>query len=257
MISIASAGIVVAQDKGPAPAAAIAQRLHQPVPLDLAFRDDTGKDVTLKQFFDGKPVILALVYYRCPRLCSLVLNQLTESLRKLDYRIGKEFSVVTVSFDPREQPDLAAAKKAMYLELYGHPGAENGWHFLTGEEASIRRLADAVGFGYVYDPRRDQYAHASAVIVLTPDGKVARYHFGLDYPPRDLRFSLEDASAGKIGSPVATPLRMLCYAYDPATGRYGMAVMRLVQLGGVVTVVGIGAMFWRLRRRAGGSPARA
>jgi protein SCO1 len=250
LIPIALAAPISAGDEAqPAPDVGIDQRLDQPIPLNLVFRDEEGKSVTLDDYFGAKPVILILVYYRCPRLCSVVLNHLTESLRKIDYRIGKEFQVVTVSFDPRETPELAAAKKVAYLESYGHAGAEQGWHFLTGEEPAIKRLAEAVGFRYAYDRERDQFAHVSAVMILTPQGKIARYHFGVEYPPRDVQFSLEDASAGKIGSPVARPLRMLCFSYDPSTGRYSFAIMRILQLTGLLTIIGMVAAFWRLRRR--------
>ncbi len=246
-----------AQDQ-PAPEVGISQRLDEQVPLDAVFRDETGRSVKLGDYCNGKPVILTLVYYRCPRLCSLVLNYLTESMRKLDYRIGAEFDVVTVSFDPRETPELARAKKEAYLDAYGHPGADRGWHFLTGEDASIKRLAEAVGFRYTFDPERNQFAHASAVMILTPDGKIARYLFGLDYPPRDLRFSLEDASQNKIGSPIAQPIRLLCFSYDPHTGRYSFLVMRLVQAAGILTLVFLGLGFWKLtRKRAAKQAAQA
>ena len=197
----------------------ILQRLNNQVPLDLVFRDETGRQVALREFVRDRPVILVLAYYRCPRLCSEVLNKLTEALRQIDYDAGKQFSVLAVSFDPREQPELAAAKKEAYVHKYGRPGSDGGWHFLTGEEEPISRLADAVGFRFVFDPRQDQFAHASGIMVLTPEGKVSRYFYGLDYPARDLRFALEDASAGKIGSSVSQPLRLLCYAYDPVTGQ--------------------------------------
>jgi len=255
MILIAVAAPLSAGDEAqPIPDVGVDQRLDQQIPLDLVFRDEEGKSVALGDYFGAKPVILTLVYYRCPRLCSVVLNHLTESLRKIDYRIGTEFQVVTVSFDPRETPELAAAKKAAYLESYGHGGAERGWHFLTGDESAIKRLADAVGFRFAYDRERDQFAHVSAIMILTPQGKIARYHFGVEYPPRDLQYSLEDASAGNIGSPVARPLRMLCFNYDPSTGRYSFAIMRILQLAGLLTVVGMVAAFWRLRRREQSEP---
>jgi len=230
----------------------ILQRLNNQVPLDLAFRDENGRRVTLREYVVGKPVILVLAYYRCPRLCSLVLNKLTESLRQIDYDAGSQFTVLAVSFDPREQPELAAAKKQSYVTAYGRPGTEAGWHFLTGEEEPISQLADAVGFRFLYDPKQDQFAHASGIMVLTPEGKVARYFYGLEYPSRDLRFGLEDASSGRTGSPVTQPLRLLCYAYDPVTGQYRLLTMRLVQAGGLVTVLVLGTtmlVFWRRERR--------
>jgi protein SCO1/2 len=230
----------------------IQQRLNNQVPLDLVFRDETGRQVALREYFGQRPVILVLAYYRCPRLCSEVLNKLTESLRQIDYDAGNQFSVLAVSFDPREQSELAAAKKQSYVASYGRRGSAAGWHFLTGEEEPISRLADAVGFRFVYDPKQDQFAHASGIMVLTPEGKVARYFYGLNYPARDLRFGLEDASANRIGSPVTEQLRLLCYAYDPVTGQYRVLTIRLVQLGGLITVLVLGitlGLFWRRERR--------
>jgi protein SCO1/2 len=234
---------------GQPPDISMDQRLNAQVPLDLAFRDERGDAVTLGKYFGARPVILVLAYYRCPRLCSLTLNNLAESLRQIDYEIGRDFDVVTVSIDPRETPELAAAKKAAIVAQHGLSGAAAGWHFLTGEEPAIQRLAGAVGFRYAYDAERDLYAHASGITVLTPDGKIARYFFGLEYSPRDLRFGLEDASAGTIGSPIAQPLRMLCFAYDPAAGRYTLMTMRLVQIGGAITVLLLGGFLVRAWRR--------
>jgi protein SCO1/2 len=237
----------------PAPDISIKQRLNEQVPLDLVFCDETGRQVALREFFRTKPVILVLAQYRCPRLCSLVLNSLTDGLGAIDYEIGKEFTVVTVSFDPREKPDLAAAKKESYVGKYGRPGAGKGWHFLTGDEASINNLAASIGFRFTYDAKTDQYAHASGITILTPTGKIARYLYGLNYSPRDLRFGLEDAAAGNIGSPVTQPLRMLCFGYDAATGKYTLLTMRLVRLTSALTVlVVIGFVFraWRRERKA-------
>jgi len=199
-------------------------------------------------------VIVNLVYYECPMLCNEVLNSLLRSLNALAFDVGKEFEVVTVSIDPGETPALAARKKAAYLKRYGRAGADQGWHFFTGDEEPISRLADAVGFRFVYDPKQDQFAHASGIMVLTPAGKVSRYFYGLDYPPRDLRFGLEDASGGRIGSPVTQPLRLLCYAYDPVTGQYRLLTIRLVQAGGLLTILALGStllVFWRRERRRG------
>jgi protein SCO1 len=243
LLVVIRAGGVMAQT--PAPDVVIEQHMNEQVPLDLVFQDDTGRSVGLREYFGTKPVILVLAQYRCPRLCSLVLNSLTDSLCGIDYEIGKEFTVVTVSFDLREKPELAAAKKAAYVEMYGRSGAATGWHFLTGDEQSIKTLADAVGFRYIYDPKTDQYAHASGIMILTPAGKIARYHYGLDYSPRDLRFGLEDASAGNVGSPVPSPLRMLCFAYDPATGKYSLLTLRLVRLTGLLTVVILAGFLFR------------
>ena len=241
----------------PAPDVIIEQHLNEQVPLDLVFRDETGRSVVLSEYFGTKPVILVLAQYRCPRLCSLVLNSLTDGLRGIEYEIGKEFTVVTVSFDPREKPELAAAKKSAYVEKYGRPGAVTGWHFLTGDAAPIKSLADAVGFRYAYDPKTDQYAHASGIMILTPEGKIARYHFGLDYSPRDLRFELEDASAGNVGSPISRPLRMLCFAYDPATGKYSLLTLRLVRLTGLLTVIILAAFLFRAWRHKEPAARRA
>jgi len=233
----------------PAPQVGIDQRLNEKIPLDLVFRDEQGKAVALRQYFGQKPVILVLAYYRCPRLCSLVLNGLVEGLRRVDYEIGAQFTVVTVSIDPREGQDLAAAKKAAYVQQYGKPGAAAGWHFLTGDEPAIKRLAEAVGFRYVYDAERDQFGHASGIMMLTPDGTIARYFYGIEFPARELRFGLEDSSAGKIGSPITRPLRLLCFSYDPATGTYTLLTMQLLRLGAVLTVVAIAVLVVRAWRR--------
>ena len=252
LAAVHALGETAAQAQAPTPDVKIEQRLNEQVPLDLVFRDETGREVALQEYFGSKPVILVLAYYRCPRLCSQVLNNLTESLSAIDYSIGKEFNVVTVSFDPREKPDLAAAKKEAYIDRYGRPGAADGWHFLTGDEAPIKSLADVVGFGYSYDAKTDQYAHASGIMILTPAGKISRYYYGLEYLPRDLRFGLEDASAGNIGNPVSSPLRMLCFAYDPATGKYSLQIMLLVRLAGLLTVLILAGFFfraWRLGKR--------
>ncbi len=237
---------------------AIEQRLNEQVPLDLPFRDDEGQAVTLGDYFRDRPVILVLAYYRCPRLCSLVLNKLVESLRRLEFTPGKEFTVVVVSIDPKEGWQLARAKKAAYVDAYGRPEAKAGWHFLTGEQPAITRLADAVGFRYFWDEKKGQYAHASGIMVVTPRGKLARYFYGLDYPARDLQFGLEDAAAQRIGSPVTQPLRLLCFDYDPETGQYTLQIMRLVRLAGALTVVVIAGLLWwhwrRERRKAAGGP---
>ncbi len=227
------------------------QRLDEPVPLDLAFRDESGATVRLGDYFHGKPVILVLAYYRCPRLCTLVLSGLMDGLQDLAFKAGDEFEVVAVSFDARETPELAAAKKAAYLEHYGRPGAEAGYHFLTGEQESIDRLCEAVGFRYRYDPQQDQFAHASGIVVLTPQGRIARYFYGIRYEPRDLRLALVEASQNKIGS-VADQLLLLCYHYDPVRGRYAATVMNLVRAGGGLTVLALAAFLvlaWRRERR--------
>ncbi len=228
------------------------QRLNEQVPLDLTFRDETGKTVQLREYFGEKPVILALVYYDCPMLCTLVLNGLLRSLRTLSFTAGNEFNVVIVSFNPKDTPALAAAKRETYLQSYARPRAETGWHFLTGEEEAIRQLTGAVGFRYIYDSQSGQYAHASGIMLLTPPGKIARYFYGIEYAPRDLRLGLVEASANTIGSPVDQVL-LLCYHYDPQTGKYGFIVMGALRLAGVATVLSVGIfmviMFRRDRRQ--------
>jgi len=237
-------------DGRPAPLreVAIDQRLDASVPLDLPFRDESGAPVTLARYFGKRPVILSLVYYECPMLCTLVLNGLVRALRTLTFEPGREFEVVTVSFDPRDTAELAAKKKATYLAEYGRAGAAEGWHFLTGDAAAITGLAQAVGFHYAWVPEEKQFAHAAAIMVLTPEGRISRYFFGVEYSPRDLRFGLIDATAGKIGT-VVDHLLLYCYRYDPATGRYGAIAMNLVRAGGVLTVVALGAFIVVMRRR--------
>jgi protein SCO1 len=237
VVFLLGAAVAQAQPAEPAPNIGIEQRLNEKIPLDLIFRDDQGKTVTLGNYFGKKPVILVLAYYRCPRLCSMVLNGLVGGLRQVDYEMGEQFTVITVSIDPREQPELAAAKKAAYVQQYGRPGAAAGWHFLTGDEPAIKRLADAVGFKYAYDSRRDEFAHGSGIMILTPDATLARYFYGIQFPAKELRFGLEDCSAGKIGSPVVRPLRLLCFTYDPVTGTYTLMTMRLMRMAGALTVL--------------------
>jgi cytochrome c oxidase subunit II len=220
------------------------QQLDEQVPLDLAFRDESGKTVRLGDYFNRKPVILALVYYQCPMLCNQVLNGLAGGLKALPFVAGREFEVVAVSFNPRETSELAAAKK----ESYGRAGAA-GWHFLTGDPKPIDALTRSVGFRYAYDPMLNQYAHASGVIILTPKGRVARYFYGIEYAPRDLRFGLIEAAEERIGTPVDQVL-LLCYQYDPKTGKYSAAVMKSLRLGGVVTVIGVVALLFALNRKA-------
>jgi protein SCO1/2 len=228
------------------------QHLDRQVPLDLPFVDDDGRPVRLGDFFGDKPVILVLAYFRCPMLCTEVLNGLVRGMLDMRFDAGKEFRVVTVSFDPREKPELAAAKKHSYVERYGRPGATDGWHFLTGEPEAIRRLTEAVGFRYTYDPRHDQFAHASGIMLLTPGGKISRYFYDVNYSGRDLRLGLVEASQGKIGNRVDQVL-LYCFHYDPVEGKYGAAVMNFVRLGGVLTVVSlvtlVGLLLYQDRRK--------
>ncbi len=229
----------------------IEQRLNEQLPLELQFKDETGRTVQLGEYFNkSKPVILSLVFYRCPMLCNQILSGLMAGLRSQTFDAGKEFDVLTVSFDPRETFELAAEKKQAYIERYNRPGAEKGWHFLTGDAENIRRLTEAVGFHYNYDEKTNQFAHASGIMLLTPEGKLSRYFYGIEYNARDLRLGLVEASNNKIGSTV-DQLLLFCYHYDPATGRYGPAVMNFMKAGGVVTVIGIGALLLILRRRNG------
>jgi protein SCO1/2 len=224
------------------------QRLNEQVPLDLAFRDESGHMVRLGDYFGTKPVILDLAYFDCPMLCPFVLDGLVSSLRALPFNVGDQFNVLTVSFNPRDTVALAVAKKATYVAHYSRPGAAEGWHFLTAEPEAIQRLTQAVGFKYAYDAARDQYAHAAGIIVLTPQGKIARYLYGIEFPPRDLRLSLLEASANRIGSPV-DQLLLFCYHYDPVTGKYGLAILKIMQLTGLATVLALGAFVGAMFRR--------
>ena len=226
----------------------IDQKLNQQVPLDLTFRDETGKTVQLSQYFGQKPVLLSLVYFNCPMLCTQVLNGMEASMKGLPMDAGNEFNAISVSIDPSDKPVLAAVKQQMYVGMYGRPNGAQGWHFLTGDEDQIKKLADAVGFRYAYDPDSKQFAHASAIMVLTPDGKLSKYFYGIQYSPRDLRLGLVEASARKIGTPVDAIL-LFCYHYDPHTGKYGLLISRLIQIGGLLTVLGIGATMLILFRR--------
>ena len=236
------------QVPGPLGQVAFEQRLEQPLPLDLPFRDETGRTVKLGDYFGRKPVVLAFVYYECPMLCTQVLNGLESALRVLTETVGREFDVVTVSFDPRESAVLAAGKKKAYLERYQRPEAEQGWHFLTGDEASIAALTEAAGFSYVWDEASQQFAHASGIVVATPAGKLSRYFFGIDYSPRDLKFALMESSNERIGT-LADQLLLYCYHYDPQTGDYGFVAMQAVRLGGAVTLLAlVGFVFVSLRR---------
>src|ERR1700733_9528236 len=217
----------------------IDQKLNQQVPLDLIFHDENGNTVKLGQFFGQKPVILSLVYFNCPMLCTQVLNGMEASMKGLPMDAGNQFEAVTVSIDPSDKPVMASVKKQMYMGMYGHANAAQGWHFLTGDEAQIKQLAGSVGFRYAYDPDSKQFAHASAIMVLTPDGKLSKYFYGIQYSPRDLRLGLVEASARKIGTPVDAML-LFCYHYDPHTGKYGLLISRLIQAGGLLTVLAIG-----------------
>jgi len=226
----------------------IDQRLGESLPLDAPFRDDHGQSVTLGDFFGRKPVVLVMTYFECPMLCTLVLNGLTKTLKTMNFEPGKEFDVVVVSFDPRDTPELAAKKKATYVAEYGRVVTADGWHFLTGDQAAIARVATAVGFRYKWVPEEKQFAHAAAIMVATPEGRMSRYFYGVDYAGRDLRLGLIEAADHKIGSAVDV-LLLFCYRYDPATGKYGAIVLNMVRIGGVATVLVIGAFMAVMFRR--------
>jgi protein SCO1/2 len=236
---------------GPLRQVGIDQKLNNQVPLDLTFVDENGQTVKLGQYFGQKPVILSLVYYDCPMLCTQVLNGLAGSLKALKFDVGKEFEVVTVSFDPREKPELAREKKEGYMARYGRPNAAAGWHFLTGDEASIKALAESVGFRFAWDDETKQFAHASGIMVLTPEGKVSRYFYGIEYAPRDMQLGLVEASSNKIGSPVDQIL-LYCYHYDPQTGKYGFAIMNAMRVLGFATFIGLALLIFILKRRESG-----
>ena len=226
----------------------IDQRLNQQVPLDLEFRDEAGRAVPLSNFFHGKPVLLALVYYRCPMLCTQILNGVVGSLKAVAFNPGRDFEVVSISFDPKDTPELAASKKQTYLRRYGRGGTANGWHFLTGDEAPIKALTDAVGFHYKYDAATQQFAHASGIMLLTPQGRLSRYFYGVEFAPRDVRLGLVEASQNQIGN-VADEVLLFCYHYDAATGKYGAVAMNMVRLGAAIFfLVGAGWMLAAWRR---------
>jgi protein SCO1/2 len=226
------------------------QKLGDALPLDIAFRDEAGKPVRLRDYFGKKPVVLTLNYYGCPMLCTVTLSGLASALNILSIDAGREFEVVTVSFDPKEDAALAAQTKASHLARYKRPTAEAGWHFLTGDQASIDRLTKAVGFRYAWDAETKQFAHPAGLVVLTPAGTIARYLYGIEYAPRDLRFALVEASAGKIGTLVDQAI-IYCYQYDPMTGRYSASIMRILRTLSSVTVLAlaifIAVMLWRER----------
>jgi protein SCO1 len=224
------------------------QRLNEQVPLDLVFRDEAGNPVRLGEYAGEKPLILTLSYYDCPMLCPLVWDGLLSTLRALAFTIGDQFNVVTVSFDPGETPAQAAAKKAHYVRAYGRGGAGAAWRFLTGEAAAVRQLTEAIGFRYAYDTAKDQYAHAAGIVILTPQGRIARYFYGLEFSPREVRLALVEAAANTIGSPV-DQLLLYCYQYDPATGGYTLVVRRALQLAGVATMLALGGFMIAMFRR--------
>jgi protein SCO1/2 len=228
---------------------AIAQKLNTQVPLNLAFRDETGKPVQLKDYFGkGRPVVLTFMYFRCPMLCSMVLEGTTNAMSQMKFDLGRDFDMITVSIDPRDKPEAAAAMKDKYVKRYGRLTAASGWHFLTGYESAIEALAESTGFQYAYDPATDQFAHGAAILVLTPEGRISRYFYGFEYKPRDLRLALAEASQNKIGG-VAEQIMLLCFHYDPATGTYSKNAMTFVRAGGVATVLVLAGMMVIMLRR--------
>lgn len=232
------------------------QKLDAQVPLDVTFTDEQGREVTLGSVFGPRPVVLALVYYECPMLCTEVLNGLVGSLQTLNFDAGREFDIIAVSFDPSETAALAAQKKQQYVKRYGRPGASSGMHFLTGRERAIQALTNAVGFKYQYDPSTNQFAHTAVLTILTPAGHVSRYLYGIEYPPRDLRLALVEAADGKIGTAVDKAL-LYCYHYDPETGKYGLAIMNVVRLGGILTMAGLATFILMNLRHRPQTPAVA
>jgi protein SCO1 len=227
----------------------IEQKLNQQIPLDLVFRDESGKQVKLGDYFGGqKPVILSLVYYHCPMLCSELLAGLEGSLKAIRFNVGQDFDVLTVSFDPKDTPADATEKKSEILKGYRREGAEAGWHFLTGSQESITALTKAVGFDYEFDPVSGQFAHTTAIMLLTPQGKLAQYYYGIEFPPRDLRLGLVQASQNKIGT-LADEVLLYCYHYDPKSGKYGAVISHILQLAGGLTIISIGAVVLVLLRR--------
>ena len=223
------------------------QRLGKQLPLDARFRDESGRNVALGDYFGKRPVVLAFVYYSCPMLCTQVLNGVSSAAKVLPFTVGKDFDVVYVSFDSRDTPETAAAKKDAQLRDYKQDATAAGWHYLTGDQASIARVTAAAGFSYRWDETSGQFAHVSGVLVTTPDGRLSRYFYGVEYSPKELRMALVESSEGHVGSAV-DQLLLYCYHYDPTTGRYGVIAMNLVRLGGAVTVVLLGGFIWLMRR---------
>jgi len=252
---------IFAQQPGPPPIlreVSIAQRLNEPIPSEIIFRDENGQTVRLGDYFGTKPIVLSLVYFDCPALCTEVLNGELRTMKAISLDLGKDFDAITISFEPKDTPELAKAKRDVYAGQYGRPGARGNWHFLTGDQPSIDALTQAAGFHYAYDSASRQYAHAAAILVLTPHGRIARYFYGVQYPGRDVRLGLVEASEGKIGTPTDHAL-LYCYQYDPATGKYGLVVMNVVRAAGVLTVLILGifmfVMFRRERNHPSGPPA--
>ncbi|HEV8713060.1 MAG TPA: SCO family protein [Candidatus Binatia bacterium] len=248
VLTVLPVPVSAGEPPSPVPDVGIDQHLNGQVPGNLIFRDETGRSIQLGDYWGTTPVILVFAYYQCPMLCPLVLDGVVKSLRVLSFDAGKEFAVVIVSFAPAETPALAAAKKEQIVRQYARPGTTAGWHFLTGDETAITRLTQAVGFRYAYDKTHGQYAHAAGIVVLTPQGRIARYLYGIEFAPRDLRLGLVEAAANKIGA-LADQLLLLCYHYDPATGKYTALTIGAVRIGGAVTVLALGVFIVIAGRR--------
>jgi protein SCO1/2 len=240
---------------GPLKQATFRQQLNTQLPMDAAFKDETGKSVRLGDYFTGtRPTILAFVYYQCPMLCTQVMNGLSSALTALPFAPGKDFDIVLVSFDPRDTPATAAEKKKAHMAYWSAEATAGAWHFLTGDEASIKAATSAAGFSYSWDETTQQFAHVSGVLVVTPDGRLSRYFYGIEYSPKELRLALVDSGQGKIGS-VVDELLLYCFHYNPESGRYGVMVMNLIRLGGVLTLACIAGFILLMRHRETGSPA--
>ena len=257
-LSIAAAGLAAGQEvpraqEPDSPGAVVNrvgfdQKLGVRLPLDRHFRGDSGRDLALGELFGRRPVILVPVYYSCPLLCNQTLNALTRSLKPLSLDAGKDFDVVAISIDPEEKPELASKKKAAYLERYDRPGTDAGWHFLTGEPGSIAAVTEAIGFRYTYNPQSRLFSHAAGIVIVTPDGRVSRYYFGIDYPARDLQAELKRANSGQIGTPISG-LLLLCYDYDAATGKYTLSILRVTRILGMATVLTLASFLFVMYRR--------
>lgn len=249
LLALPVAGQDFLSGEGPTRALKTEQRIGERLPLDLAFKNEKGEAVLLGDYFESdRPVVISLVYYDCPMLCNMVLDGVTSAISNLKYEIGTDYQVVTISFDHRDTPEMAAQKKSIYARRYGRPGTDDGWAFLTADEETIKKITAAIGFRYAYDPERDEFAHGTLTTIATPDGTIARYFFGIEYSSLDLRLALLEASKGKVGSPVEQ-LLLLCYHYDPATGRYAKAAMNFVRAGGVATVLAIAGFIMFLNKR--------
>jgi protein SCO1 len=246
-------GIVASNVPPQFKAVTFAQRLNEQMPLDTMLKDEAGRAVPLRQYFGQKPVVLAFVYYQCPMLCPLTLNGISMALKAMPFVPGKDFEVVVISFDPRDTPESANARKQAHLAHWSAQGTAAGWHFLTGDQASIERLTSAAGFTYQWDEKTGQFAHVSGVLTLTPEGRLARYFYGVEYSPKELRLALVESSQGRIGSKVEE-LLLYCFHYDPTVGRYGWAVMTLVRAGGALTVALVLGFIVLMRRREGRPP---